>query len=124
MKDFDYQSPESRRDLAQVILKLFSLWNLSEPDRLRLLGLQTSLDLERFTHGQDLLTDDILDRIGNLLSIHKALRTLYPKNPEICYSWINGSNTAFNDITPLSVAKEGITGLARVAQYLDNYLEL
>jgi hypothetical protein len=121
---FDYQRPESRRNLAQLILKLFSLWNLSETDRLQLLGLQTSLALERFTQGEELLTDDILDRIGWLLSIHKALRALYPKNSEICYGWINRRNTAFDDSTPLAVAKEGIIGLARVAHYLDHYLEL
>lgn len=120
---FDYQSQESRRDLAQLILKLFSLWSLAETDRLELLGLQTSLDLERFTQGEDLLTDDLLERIGWLLSIHKALRALYPKNAEICYGWINCRNTAFNDSTPLVVAKEGIIGLARVAHYLDHYLD-
>jgi hypothetical protein len=62
------------------------------------------------------------DRVGWLLSIHKALRLLYPRNEDIRSSWVNRRNAAFDNLAPLDVMKEqGIIGIARVARYLDFY---
>ena len=46
-----------------------------------------------------------------LLSIHKALRLLYPRNEEMRYSRISRRNATFGNLTPLAVMKEqGIIG--------------
>jgi len=108
-----------------MIMRLFELWSLSTADQLELLGLSPKSRglLAKYAKGEALPESrDSLDRIGLLLAIHKALRLLYPQNPEIRYTWVNRRNTAFANLTPLTVMKEqGILGLARVARYLDYY---
>lgn len=122
---YDFRSLEGRTALAKMVTKLFGLWGLSTADQLELLGLSTKSRamLSKYAKGDALPESrDTLDRVGWLLSIHKALRLLYPHNPEIRYSWVNRRNEVFNNMKPLDVMKEqGIIGLARVSRYLDHY---
>ncbi len=63
---------------------------------------------------------DVLDRAGWLLSIHKALRLLYPQNEALRYSWVKRRNRVFDNYEPLEVMmREGIIGLAKVSRYLE-----
>lgn len=121
----DFRSPEGRAALAKMVMKLFGYWELSTADQLELLGLsaKSRAMLSKYAKGDALPEGrDTLDRVGWLLAIHKALRLLYPQNPEIRYSWVNRRNEAFNNLKPLDVMKEqGIIGLARVSRYLDYY---
>lgn len=114
---------EERKKLAKMATRLFELWNLSTADQLELLGLsQTSRSqLSKYRKGEALPSSrDMLDRIGWLLSIHKNLRLLYPRNENIRYTWINRKNTMLNEQRPLDVMKEkGLIGIASVARYLD-----
>lgn len=123
--ELDLHTPEARGALAKMVIKLFNHWELSTADQLELLGLSTKSRglLAKYAKGEALPEGrDSLDRVGWLLAIHKALRLLYPHNPEIRYSWVNRRNTAFGNLTPLMVMKEqGIIGLARVSRYLDYY---
>lgn len=123
--DIDLSSNDSRSALAKLVVKLFLQWGLSTADQLELLGLSPNSRamLSKYGKGEALpATRDILDRVGWLLAIHKALSLLYPKNEDIRYSWVSRRNTAFNNLTPLTVMKEqGIIGIAKVARYLDFY---
>lgn len=123
--DIDLASEESRGALSKMVIKLFRLWNLSTADQLELLGLspKSRAMLARYGKGEALPgTRDILDRVGWLLAIHKALRLLYPQNEDIRYSWVSRRNAAFHNLSPLTVMKEqGIIGIAKVARYLDHY---
>lgn len=116
---------EAHGALARMVMKLFAHWGLSASDQLELLGLSTKSRtlLLKYAKGKALpQRRDILDRIGWLFSIHKALQKLYPQNPEIRHSLVNRRNRAFCNLTPLVVMKEqGIIGMARVARYLDYY---
>jgi len=121
----DLETRESRQALARMVIRLFQHWKIATADQLNLLGLsETSRAmLSRYARGEALLsTRDMKDRVGWLLSIHKALRLLYPRNEEMRYSWVNRRNAAFGNLTPLAVMKEqGIIGIARVSRYLDFY---
>lgn len=123
--DVSLESVDSRKGLTTLILRLFNLWGLSTADQLELLGLsvKSRAMLSRYARGEALPgTRDMLDRVGWLLAIHKALRLLYPRNEEIRYSWVKRRNAAFDNLAPLDVMKEqGIIGIARVARYLDFY---
>lgn len=123
--DSGLDTATARQGLAKLIMKLFKLWGLSTADQLDLLGLSQNSRamLAKYSRGEALpTTRDIQDRVSWLLSIHKALRLLYPRNPEIRYSWVSRRNAAFGNLTPLAVMKEqGIIGIARVSRYLDFY---
>ena len=78
----DLNSPEARRALTKMMIKLFDLWGLEDGDRLVLLGLDpadTNL-LGRLRNGEAELpeTGETPDRVGWLLTVHKALRIAYP----------------------------------------------
>ena len=123
--EVDLDSADSRKSLAALVIKLFRLWGLNTSDQLELLGLSSKSRsmLSKYGKGEALpATRDMLDRVGWLLAIHKALRLLYPRNEDIRYSWVSRRNAAFDNLAPLDVMKEqGIIGIARVARYLDFY---
>jgi hypothetical protein len=123
--DSGLDAMNTRQALSKVVMKLFQLWNLSTADQLELLGLspKSRSMLAKYARGDALpATRDIQDRVGWLLAIHKALRLLYPRNPEIRYSWVTRRNAAFDNLPPLAVMKEqGLLGVARVSRYLDFY---
>jgi hypothetical protein len=108
-----------------MVIRLFQHWKLSTADQLNLLGLSENSRamLSRYARREALsATRDMQDRVGWLLSIHKTLHLLYPKNEELRYSWVSRRNAAFENRMPLEVKKEqGIIGIARVSRYLDFY---
>jgi hypothetical protein len=119
----DLTTEESRSKQAVLISNLFDHWKLSTEDQLNLLGLSSTSRsmLGKYRKGNPLSSSrDMQDRAGWLLAIHKALRLLYPRNPELRYSWISRRNRAFDNLAPLDLMKdEGLIGIAKVARYLD-----
>ena len=119
----DLTTEESRSKQAVLISNLFDSWNLGTEGQLNLLGLSITSRamLGKYRKGNPLSSSrDMQDRVGWLLAIHKALRQLYPRNPELRYSWISRRNRAFDNLTPLDLMKDdGLIGIAKVARYLD-----
>jgi hypothetical protein len=116
--------PESRQALAKMVIRLFKHWKLDTATQLNLLGLsETSRAmLSKYASGDNPLPNsrDMLDRVGLLLSIHKALRLLYPYNEALRYSWVRRRNDALSHQSPLEVMrKEGLIGIAKTGRYLD-----
>lgn len=116
-------SDRDRTGLAKMVMRLFDLWELSSSDQLAFLGMSTTNRnaLSRFRSGHPLSADrDKLERAGLLLGIHKSLRLLFPRNPEMRYGWINRPNRAFKGHTPATVIRDhGLMGLYMVRAYLD-----
>jgi len=119
----DIHDEASRKSAATLILNLFERWQLDTQTQLNLLGLSPNSRalLSKYRKGDPLPNHrDVLDRVGWLLACHKALRLLYPRNPELRYDWVNKRNEAFNAYTPLEIMREqGLLGIARVSRYLD-----
>lgn len=110
--------------LAKAITKLFKHWNLSQEEQCSLLGISGSSrrKLKEMADGTTGIPSgrDSFERVGFLLSIHKALRLLYPKNPEILYGWVKMRNKKFDGRTPMEMMTEdGYLGIAKVSRYLD-----
>jgi hypothetical protein len=124
----DLMTKDSRSKQALLITSLFDRWNLNTSDQLNLLGLShtSRATLSRYRKGNSLSPSrDIQDRAGWLLSIHKALRLLYPHNPELRFTWVSRRNEVFNNLTPLEfMKKEGLIGIAKVSRYLDFQLRI
>jgi hypothetical protein len=123
----DLRGPARNRDerviLARAITRLFELWKLGAADQLMLLGLNESnrIALQRYAKGEALAANgDLLDRVGHLLGIHKALKLLYPHNPEIVAGWMSSPNTLFEGATPVDIARRfRFPGLLMVRGKLD-----
>jgi uncharacterized protein (DUF2384 family) len=117
------ENSDARRKLARMVIRLFELWNLPTADQLELLGLSRTsrAQLSKYRKGGALPSSrDMLDRIGWLLSIHKNLRLLYPRNENIRYTWVKRRHQILDDQRPLDIMKyQGLIGIARVARYLD-----
>lgn len=120
----DLSKQSSRKKLATLTIRLFDKWNLSSTEQLGLLGLSPTSRkmLSDYRKGNALPNSrDMLDRIGWLLSIHKALRLLYPKNEDIRYSWVKRRNQLLNNERPIDIMQEqGIIGIAKISRYLDH----
>ena len=117
------ENSDARRKLARMVTRLFELWDLPTADQLELLGLSRTsrAQISKYRKGGAVPSSrDMLDRIGWLLSIHKSLRLLYPRNENIRYTWVKRRNQILDDQRPLDIMKyQGLIGIARVARYLD-----
>ena len=112
-----------RSALAKMVIQLFEHWKLSTEEQLALLGLGAASRsaLTRYRKGAPLAPNrDLLERVGNLLAIHKNLRLLFPQNRELAYAWMSTRNKAFGGRTPAEIVSEiGFAGLLMVRSYLD-----
>lgn len=116
-------SNDGRTALAKLVVNLFDRWKLATSDQAAMLGLSehSRATLASYRSGRPLADSrDLLDRAGHLLAIHRSLRILFPRNPELVYQWPVAPNLAFDGKTPVTVIRdEGFLGLLRVRRYLD-----
>jgi hypothetical protein len=119
----DLHSPEARVRLARMIVKLFDEWGVGAADQAALLGLssESRSTVARYRRGAPLADSaDLLARVGHLLGIHKALRTLFPYDPDLAYRWVGTPNRRFEGETPLAVmTRYGFEGILAVRRYLE-----
>ncbi len=117
------RSREGRVAFAKMVSRLFALWNLSTKDQMALLGLSegSRMSLTRYRKGAPLADNrDLLDRVANLLSVHRSLRILFPQNRDLVYKWPTTPNRFFEGRSPVEVIrKDGFMGLLIVKRYLD-----
>lgn len=116
----EIRSLASRSTLARMTLKLFQLWGLSDDDQCLVLRVDSDT-LERYRAGAPLDDDlDSLERVGWLMSIHAGLRTIYPYNRGLVYSWISAPNKGLTDgKSPLEIiADPNRDGLREIEHYI------
>lgn len=123
----EFDDEPKRQQLTRMAMRLFEHWRLSTADQLALLGLSANSRrmLSQYRKGKALANNrDMLDRIGWLLVIHQNLRTLYPENSELCYSWVSRRNRHLDNWSPLEVMRaQGFIGIFRVAQVSEHLVE-
>jgi hypothetical protein len=118
---------EDKGALAQMVMTLMDHWQLDTEDQLALLGLAPGnrAALARYRKGDPIGSSrDQYERVGHLLSIHKSLRLLFPRQRELAYLWMTTPNRAFEHRTPVALVREwGFAGLLAVRAYLDRARE-
>ena len=112
--------PENRKRLAKLVTALFAHWQIDTATQAALLGLPSEDDLLMDELPAD---EDVIDRVGHLLAIHKALQILYQSKsggvPDIVYGYMTHANKRFTP-TPIDyILQQGDNGLAEVRYYLD-----
>lgn len=123
-------SPEHRTRLSGPALRTFGnlarLWNLSEAERLALLGYPARSTLHKWNGdlkgGRTItLPFDMLMRLSALFGIYKGLRIVLNSDPEVA-EWLRQPSTVlpFADQSPLDLMIEGgFEGLLLVRRYVD-----
>lgn len=113
-----FWSVKDRGRLAKMLKTLFDHWDLNNQDRANLLGVPEF-------DGDIPLEDDeeTLAGAGILLRIHKSLRTIFPQNIDLAYLWVTSPSRQFHGNTPLSLMRQGKTGLQFVRHYLEQECE-
>ena len=113
-------SPDHRIAGLKAFFALAERWGLDAEQARVLLGRPSERTYYNWKAGKvGNPSHDTLCRIGYLLGIHRALRTLFA-NPDNVYGWIRRENADFNDRSPLDRLLGGdVTDLAYVRQYLD-----
>ena len=101
---------------------MHNLWELPVKDQLVFLGLSPGSyrTLARYRRGYPFANHrDLMDRAGNLLAIHRSLRTLWSHNREIVYDWMTTPNSDFGGRSPADIVREkGFSGLLAIKGYL------
>lgn len=102
---------------APVICEIFKKWELSQKERMALLGMTSTSMLHRFELNPEkvFFRPDLELRMSLLLNIHKALRLLF-SNPINVYGYMKmpNHNAPFFGRTPLEMACDDFMGLVKV----------
>lgn len=119
----DLHSKECRLALTQMVMRLFVLWKIPSADQATLLNRSLGTIRRYRSGGCFRIDEEMYDRVGSLLVIHKNLRILYPYNLDLAYRWVSARNQAFDGQPPIKIMKQGLYGLKRVWRYLEYLLQ-
>jgi len=117
------QDPEQVSALLEMVFRLMQAWRLDTRQQAILLGVRSPSTIYRWkNHGAKRLRLDTLERIRHLLGIHKRLRLLFYRNPDMAKDWVNTRNRAscFGDKCPIDIMLKGkVSDLLLVRSYLE-----
>ena len=117
-------SLDERVSLTRRTMDLLQGWGLGAREIAVLLQLPETIKTRhvgRF-RGEEPFPDDprVHRRVAYLARIEEALRTFFPRNPEMRHSWIKRTNKRFGQRTPVAVMMEdGESGMISVLSHLD-----
>lgn len=114
----ELEDAESRRAIAEVIIELLQRWELHEINQACLLGLPSIVELRE---GKLLMADkNVMQRVGHLLAIHRALQKKFPNQPLQRDHWVLTPNASLNNDIPLSVMLDkGLDGILLVRELVE-----
>ncbi|AGA90350.1 hypothetical protein Thimo_1569 [Thioflavicoccus mobilis 8321] len=115
---------DERRALTRRAMNILDGWRLAAPEIAAILDLPSTIKpraIGRFRDGE-VLPDEVAvnRRVVYLLRIEDALRTFFPRSPEMRDLWIRRGNRQFGRRTPLAIMLEdGESGIISVLSHLD-----
>lgn len=133
MPELDLQSKapsseKTRKALTEAFYNLIRHWDLSRQEEAKLLGWNFKpkrATLDAMRKGKTILDDDQdkIERVIDLINIHKSLRILFP-NPadrHRVYEWVKVKRDRFGGHSALDIMlSEGKTGIHAIRRYLDH----
>lgn len=114
-----------RTTLTEAFFALTDHWKLSRQEEAQLLGWdynekRTALDAMR--KGKSIINkdQDKIERMIDLVNIHKSLRVLFPTDRQAVYNWIKIKRERFGGFSALEVMlSDGKKGITAIRHYLD-----
>lgn len=95
----ELNDPETRQALAEVILVQFERWGVSEFNYALLLGLPETSELKQGDTIPDVVV--VLERVGHLLAIDRALLKRYPNQADYGEDWLASPEPRLGNRKPL-----------------------
>jgi hypothetical protein len=118
------RDPKQVSALLRMTFRLFEMWDLDTPQQANLLGMCSTSSIYRWRkRGAKRLRAETLERISLLLAVHKRLRLLFYRNPELGRSWVRTPNKAhcFGGSPPIDIMLRGkMLDLELVRRYLED----
>ncbi len=114
-----------RKALTKGFFELTKLWDLTRQQQALLLGWnytekRTTLDSMRTGKTFIDRDQDKIERMIDLINIHKSLRILFPYDRDNVYEWVKIKRGRFGDHSALDVMlSEGRLGILAIRNYLD-----
>lgn len=117
-------SDEERMVLTRTTMNLLDDWGLQAKEMMAVLDMPESVKVRSLGKYRDStpFPDDpqVMTRVHFLLRIAEALRTTYPRSPEMGKRWMRQGHRRFGKRSPLSlVVQGGENGLVAVLSELD-----
>jgi len=119
------EKEQAMMQVTQSVMRLLDSWELNTKEMQAILCLPENVRaraFNKFREGNTAFPDepDTLRRAQYLLRIAEALRTTYPRNPQMSGRWIKQAHRRFGRRTPLSIIlNDGEGGLVAVLSELD-----
>ena len=110
-----------RRDLADLVTKVFDAWDLAPNERAMLLGLSPSghSTIRRYASGQPIGQNrDLIWRIGNILAIYEILHASDVDMPARADRWPTSPNRKLDGVRPIEIMYKP-DGLAAIRAWLN-----
>lgn len=111
--------PDARKAIFEALMALFDRWHLHTLNQVQLLGL---VDGSNFLVDRELPDDPaVLERVGHLLAIDRALLKLHPYSETFRDHWIDRPEPAFDGISPLEIMlTNGSDGIKKVRELVES----
>lgn len=114
----ELHEPGTRLALAGAVLGVLDEWGIHPAKQAELLGLT---DIGPLRQGHPLPDDaDVLERVGHLLAIERALKRLYPDDPASRHASLMLPVAELGGQPPLLMMLHGMDGIRRVRALLES----
>lgn len=126
-QDSNYSPKKKLQALTEAFFNLTQHWELTREEEAQLLGWRYAhkrATLDSMRKGKSTLEDDAdkIERVIDLINIHKSLRILFPAPVarRQVYEWVNVKRDRFGGHSALEIMlTEGKRGIFAIRQYLD-----
>lgn len=124
MSDFSDARQEDRVYLTRTIISLLESWGIGVSEQIAILALPAEVsprNMRLFQMDTPFPDDpDVMERIEHLIGIADALRTTFPRNPQMGPLWMHRRNKHFRRRTPVALMiEDGLDGVIAVRTHLD-----
>lgn len=109
---------EALEALGETMTSVFDRWGVDEPDRRRLLGTEQSTQPDT---GRLLHDPAVLERIGQLLAIDRALARQAAATRELAAWWLRTPHAALSGESPLKIMlSQDLRGMQKIRTIVES----
>mgnify|MGYP006342706681 FL=1 len=120
----DRSTLESRTALAEILVNIFKVFEISDVDATVLLGYSEKNNrlIKGYKAGKPLANrTDLLDRADLFIRLHYSLSGIYDKNSKTCSLWLASAQKRLGNLSAIEYMKlNGVAGMIQVVDWVEN----